>query len=115
MPKIRVTARIPAAAQASQAGGGTLGGPYMANCKSGFPGAEYNLYAFAIYGLDDGDTVVWAAELGDGDEIIGPSNQHVLLLAYISGGGGTVTASVNGNPLPDTVTYTSDCSIGAEE
>lgn len=100
MPRTAIVVRVPAAPPAATPGPAAgLSGPYIAWCKFGTPSAENILFIFAIHGLSGDAEVEWSANLGEGDEIYGPDGGHVLGVAYLSGGGGTVTAAVDGVTL----------------
>lgn len=108
MPRTSIVVRVPRAPAPSTPGPAAgVSGPYIAWCKSGIPSAENILYIFAIHGLPENAVVEWSASLGDGDEIIGPEGRHAFGVAYLSGGGGSVSATVDGAPL-GTVSYGQD-------
>lgn len=104
MPRVtvQVPPRPPAPGPSNPA---SISGPYMTQILQPFPTGDGTTWVFGIYGLSEADVVEWEVTLGEFDFV--PNDvldAHTLLVVYMGGDGGTVTAAVNGTAL-DTVSY----------
>lgn len=92
--------RAPAPVDDGGTGGGCeLAGPYLAQAIVDSPEAGDLMLVYAIYGLADSDAVDWTLDATETDYVIGNNQSHVFVTVYRGGPGGTVAASVNGEPL----------------
>lgn len=71
----------------------------MAWCRKFYPLADDKTMIFALHNLPADAVVEWDVTLGDEfDEVIGPTNLHVVTIVSRSGSG-SVSATVNGEPI----------------
>lgn len=81
-------------------GGCPLSGPYLTQYLQPFPTGDGVSYIFGVHGLSESDSVEWDVTLGEFDFV--PQDildAHTLVVVFMGGDGGSVTATVNGELL----------------
>lgn len=95
------------------AGGGTgLLKMVQLYCVQQVPSADYTLRVFEIIGATPQDTIDWSFSGSEFDYILGgePGSHFPTMLLAVSGDGGTVSATFNGQSL-GTLPYLSNADI----